>query len=260
MARRHAEMLQMSRNRAVLAYHAVGPTPSGSPLANTFVPLEAFERQMDFLSRRRRVVGLDEILSAEVDDGPPLIAITFDDAYRSVLSRAVPVLERHGFPATVFAPTAWLGDRNRWDPEYDLEVELMSEEELAKLPERGVEVGSHGHRHIDFSHATEDEARADLADSIEKISALTGASPHYLAYPYGRSSESSRQIARELGFRDAFALEWSKGPFSRSRTPVYPRDLGWRFAFKTSGHYVGLRRSRVVVAGYALVGSVTRRR
>src|SRR5436190_20838525 len=46
----------MTARSVVLAYHAVGATPQG-PLRNTFVPVDVFERQMDFLAPRRRAGG-----------------------------------------------------------------------------------------------------------------------------------------------------------------------------------------------------------
>jgi peptidoglycan/xylan/chitin deacetylase (PgdA/CDA1 family) len=241
----------MSARSVVLAYHAVGPIPR-SQLRNTFVPLDVFERQMDFLARRRSVVSLDELVRAPAAGGTVRVAVTFDDAYRSTLTRALPVLERHRFPATVFAPTAWLGDRNRWDAaREDLELELMSDSEIVELSQRGFEVGSHGHRHVDLSRASEEEVREDLRASVERISALLGRSPRYLAYPYGRASELARKAAADAGFEEAFALEWQDEPFARSRVPIFPHDRGWRFAFKASGRYAGLRRSRPVAAGYA---------
>lgn len=239
----------MSRT-VVLTYHAIGSTPEGSSLRNTFVPLPTFESQMEFLSRRRRVVGLEDIAAEANGGGPVRVAITFDDAYRSVLTRALAVLERHQFPATVFVPTAWVGDRNRWDPVSGPELELMSAAELSELSERGFQVGSHGHRHIDLARASEQEIREDLASSVSRIAELLGAPPRFLAYPYGHSSQAARRIAGEIGFEEAFALEWEDRPYARSRTPIFPRDSGWRYAFKASGRYAGFRRSRPVSITY----------
>jgi peptidoglycan/xylan/chitin deacetylase (PgdA/CDA1 family) len=242
----------MSVRSVVLTYHAVGPTPRGS-LRHGFVPRHVFERQMEFVARRRQVVDLAHILTPAPLAGPPRVAITFDDAYRSVIATAVPVLERLGLPATVFAPTAWLGDRNRWDQhsELELELELMGDQELIELRERGFEIGSHGHRHIDLSRSSKQAVREDLGASVDRLTALLGRRPRFLAYPYGRSSHVARLAARDLGFDEAFALEWEDRPFARSRTPVFPSDVGWRFAFKSSGHYAPVRRARVVEATYA---------
>jgi peptidoglycan/xylan/chitin deacetylase (PgdA/CDA1 family) len=207
---------------------------------------------MDYLARHRRVVPLSELACAD-DGGPIRVAITFDDGYRSVLTHAAPILERHGFSATLFVPTRWLGDCNRWDGEDCPGLELMTEKELVQLAGRGFEIASHGHRHIDMSTATREAVREDIEASIQRISALLGAPPRHLSYPYGRNSEVAREVVRECGFAEAFALEWEDRRFARSRTPVFPADTGWRFAFKSSGRYAPLRRSRPVVAVYERV-------
>jgi peptidoglycan/xylan/chitin deacetylase (PgdA/CDA1 family) len=240
----------MSVRAVVLTYHAVGPVPPG-PMRHGFVPEELFERQMAFLATRRQVVELVQLADQTPRTGPVQVAITFDDAYRSVLTRAIPVLERHRLAAAVFAPTAWLGDRNRWDSADDLELDLMTADELVELRDRGFEIGSHGHRHIDLARASKETVREDLGASMTYLEELLGARPRFLAYPYGRSSAAAREEARALGFQEAFALEWEDQPLARSRTPVFPRDTGPRFAFKTSGIYAPLRRARVIEAAYA---------
>ena len=40
--------------------------------------------------------------------GPPFVALTFDDGYRDVRDFAVPILERHGAPFTVFFATGMI--------------------------------------------------------------------------------------------------------------------------------------------------------
>jgi peptidoglycan/xylan/chitin deacetylase (PgdA/CDA1 family) len=248
----------MPARSVVLTYHAVGPVPPG-PLRQGFVPAELFERQLAFLAARREVVALAQTLNPAPRGGPPRVAITFDDAYRSVVTTAAPMLERYGFPATIFAPTALLGGRNRWDSEYGVELDLMTAEDLIELRQRGFEIASHGHRHIDFSRASEGDIREDVHASVEVLTAIVGQRPRFLAYPYGRSSTAARNAVQDAGFEDAFALEWEDRPFARSRTPVFPRDAGWRFAFKSSGRYAPLRRARMVEATYARVVRPLRR-
>jgi peptidoglycan/xylan/chitin deacetylase (PgdA/CDA1 family) len=249
----------MTSRSVVLAYHAVGPAPAGTRLRATFVPDAEFERQMDWLARHRRVVPLSELASDDVG-GAIRVAITFDDGYRSVLTHAAPVLERHGFSATVFVPTHWLGDRNRWDGEDLPDLELMTGPELVELAGRGFEIASHGHRHIDMSMQAVEAVREDVEASVARISELLGGPPRHLSYPYGRSSEAARDVVRDCGFAEAFALEWEDRRFARSRTPVFPGDTGWRFALKSSGAYAPLRRSRPVAGGYRILKPLLRRR
>jgi peptidoglycan/xylan/chitin deacetylase (PgdA/CDA1 family) len=102
----------------VLAYHRiadVGETPAGNPSIVSATP-EAFERQMQHLLARYRVVPLSAVLEAQ-RGGTPLppraVLITFDDGYRDFGEVAWPILRRYGLPATVFVATAFATDPQR---------------------------------------------------------------------------------------------------------------------------------------------------
>ena len=67
-----------------------------------------FVRQMEFLARHRRVIGLPQLLEhlARGEDPPPQsVVITFDDGYRDNLEYVGPLLASFGFPATLYLPT-----------------------------------------------------------------------------------------------------------------------------------------------------------
>jgi peptidoglycan/xylan/chitin deacetylase (PgdA/CDA1 family) len=245
----------MSRAPVVLAYHAIGTAPRGAALYNTFVSRTAFERQVRFLERRHGIVSLQTALG-----GGGGVAITFDDAYRSVLEQAVPVLRERKLPATVFVPTKWIGSRNGWDPPNDLPLDIMGREEIAELAALGFEIGSHGHAHADLSVATPDEAREDIETSVQILEQILGARPRYLAYPYGRGSAAADDAARALGIEATFSLEHPAAGSQFERIPVYPLDRGPLFASKASGRYLAWRRSRAVAWAYELVRPVLRRR
>ena len=70
------------------------------------------ERQIDWLSKRFRMVSLDEIgmqLAANLPFNRPVAAITFDDGYADVYHHAIPLLRRKGVPAAVFVVTDLVG-------------------------------------------------------------------------------------------------------------------------------------------------------
>lgn len=82
-----------------------------------------------------RLVSLDEVPALlGVSNPEPFLALTFDDGYRDTLVEALPVLERHAAPFTVFATTGFLDRTARlwW-------VEL--ERALAKLATVDIEIG-----------------------------------------------------------------------------------------------------------------------
>lgn len=92
---------------AILMYHGVVPSP-----LHVFnwchIPASLFRAQMMYLKAHYRVVPLDEVVS-RMEQGRPwpehAACITFDDAFRSVLDFAYPILQELELPFTVFAVT-----------------------------------------------------------------------------------------------------------------------------------------------------------
>jgi peptidoglycan/xylan/chitin deacetylase (PgdA/CDA1 family) len=247
------------RRDAVVVYHAIGAIPRSAPEWNGFIRPDRFAAQMEYLAERRRVVDLDALF----EPGPPCVAITFDDAYRSVLEHAVPVLQRLALPATFFVPTKWIGQRNTWDRPGDIVRELMTADELAELVRAGFAVESHGHAHIDYARAGPEATADDVRASVDTLAALLGRPPRYLAYPYGRASGAAAAEAARLGLRAAFTLDRPQdvaGDFAVPRVSVVPADSRPLFALKTAGRYAGIRHSRPVRAVYDAVRPLVRNR
>lgn len=74
------------------------------------VAAEPFARQVEHLARHHACVSIADVLAAargEKELPPSAVLITFDDAYRSFLETAWPLLSTHGLPAVLFVPTAY---------------------------------------------------------------------------------------------------------------------------------------------------------
>lgn len=103
----------------VLGYHRIanpGESAGGDPDVLCVSP-EVFARQMATLRRLGRPVSLTTLVRALAVGDPVrgMIAVTFDDAYESVLTAALPVLEREEIPATVFFVSDNRGESFWWD-------------------------------------------------------------------------------------------------------------------------------------------------
>lgn len=245
----------------ILTYHAINTCPRESDPYNLFISPETFAGQIAYLSRKASIVSLRDAVTNAAPQSRPAVAITFDDAYSSVLQNAVPVLERYGAPATTFLPTAAIGRASNWDAPSTCDFSVMSEAELKEASGRGMSIESHGHSHLDMSKAAYEEVAADLTASIERIASITGLRPRYLAYPYGRHTEVARRAAEECGFEAAFGIDAPpKGRFALGRVQVTPLDGPRVFAVKASGFYLALRWSRVPRAAYWIVKPLVRHR
>jgi peptidoglycan/xylan/chitin deacetylase (PgdA/CDA1 family) len=250
----------MKAPTTVIVYHAIDRCPRHQDPHNLFVPPEVFGAHMSLLARDRTVVPLEAILSEDVETDKPAVAITFDDGYRSVVENAGPILERCGFGATVFVPTRWIGMSNAWVESSSCDLDIMSEEELAKGARLGIGIESHGHRHIDFGQASLAEATADIETSIQRLTELSGIKPRFFAYPYGRHSKIAREAVKRAGLDAAFTIDSKgEGRYALERVQITPLDGLALFGFKTSGRYSRIRHSRLAKAGYPLLRPVLRR-
>lgn len=247
------------RQPVVLAYHGIGHCdPSGDP-HNLMLSPEAFESQMRYLAEHCQVMSLNEVAEGKTAR-KRAVALTFDDAYVGVLTHAAPILERLGFPATVFLPTGFLGGANTWDPPSGCDLSIVDKAQCRALTAMGLSVESHGHRHIDMAAASYDEVREDLDASIASITSLTGKRPRFLAYPFGRHSAASRRAAAACGFTAAFSIDApDAGVHAWWRIQVTPLDGRLLFRSKVSGAYGSLRWSPLPAAAYRIVRPVVRR-
>ena len=173
----------------VLCYHAV----SISWPPKLAVRPDRFERQLEHVLERGYVATtFTEAVTAP--PAPRTVAITFDDAYRSVYELGLPILERLGLPATVFAPTeqiggdqpmAWPGIDQWLDTEHRGELLGASWEQLAELAEAGWEIGSHTCAHPGSPSSTTarsrpscgapgSRSRTDCADRARRSRIRTG--------------------------------------------------------------------------------------
>ncbi len=102
----------LNRRRVlILAYHGITTRKYSVP-CGTQVPLDAFEEQIRHLTGAYRVISLQEVLEriASRRELPERCAvITFDDGYRNNLTQALPVLQEHKVPATMFLTAGYIG-------------------------------------------------------------------------------------------------------------------------------------------------------
>ena len=231
----------------VLSYHAVSPT---WPAALSVTP-EALDRQLALLERRgyRGATFFEAVFSPRHER---TVAITFDDAYRSVLERAKPILDRYGFVGTVFVPTnytgtgamAWPGIDHWIGTEHEDELAPLDWEQLRALADAGWEVGSHTRSHPWLTRIDADRLDYELRGSREEIETRLARPCRSLAYPFGNHDERVMTAAGTAGYAAAATVPdrlLEIEPLQWPRVGVYHTDSDRTFRFKISP---GVRRAR----------------
>jgi peptidoglycan/xylan/chitin deacetylase (PgdA/CDA1 family) len=76
------------------------------------ISTKLFEAEMQFVSKRYKVVSLAEMLRVLAGGSTePVLAITFDDGYQDNYHQAFPILRRYGLPASIFLTTEPIDSR-----------------------------------------------------------------------------------------------------------------------------------------------------
>jgi peptidoglycan/xylan/chitin deacetylase (PgdA/CDA1 family) len=89
----------------ILMYHRVAD-PELDPWQLCVRPSH-FEEQLGLLRDRDLVVSLDQVAEGALEDEPAVV-LTLDDGYADTASHALPILDRHGMPMTVYVTTGGL--------------------------------------------------------------------------------------------------------------------------------------------------------
>ena len=232
---------------AVLCYHGIRSERDGAvPFSQLHVDQARFEAQCRLLASACTPVSLAQVHAARAGGGalpPGAVLVTFDDGCRSVLTRALPVLERYRIPAVVFACSgtierqelAWydaLARRSgeaavaaakalpydQWaaavagvtekasaaDPHAPLTVAELQQLAAHSL----IAIGAHTVNHPILAAAPPAVQRAEIEGSRASLAAWTGAPVEAFAYPNGRPgidySPDTVALVRAAGFQSGF--------------------------------------------------------
>ena len=149
----------------VLLYHRVADAP-GDAWGLSVSPA-CFQAHMELLRSEFHPMSLSELSAAarrrRVPDGA--VAVTFDDGYADNFSTALPLLERHEIPATVFVATAYMGAARAfwWD---ELEA-IFLDGEGGTLAERSAE-------HEDANHGVRRLRPREVERAMERYREAAG--------------------------------------------------------------------------------------
>lgn len=275
MGRRFRNHLHIMRPNVsdilVLCYHAISDR---WPADLAVTPAE-FEEQLRYLVRRGYRGATFTAALAQRARGRTVV-VTFDDAFRSVRELAFPVLDRLGIPATIFAPTAYVGtDRPMSWPGIDhwigtphgAELLPLSWEELRELASADWEVGSHSRTHPRLTRLDNAGLARELGGSKKECEQQLERPCTSIAYPFGDVDARVVAAAGRAGYRAGAALAVRPHrlrPLEWSRYGVSRQDSAARFRRQVSPLVRRLRASPAGPAadraGASLLGAFRRRR
>lgn len=148
------------------------------------------------------------ILKLSSKDLQHKIIITFDDCAAELFEFAIPELVKRNMKAVFYMPSDHIDGENIWDiEEYNMaSVKLMNRNQLQHLLELGMEVGSHGEKHIKLNKVTHAAAYTDIAESKKSLEGLLNHTVYSFAYPYGKIPAKHQQMLSKAGYQFGLAI------------------------------------------------------
>jgi polysaccharide deacetylase family sporulation protein PdaB len=156
----------------------------------------------------------------QVNTEKKIIALTFDISWGE--KRAIPILnilkEKDIHQATFFLSSPWA----KTHPEI-----------VGQIKVDGHEIGSHGHKHSNYSAFDDTEIRKQILQSHQILTEITGKEPRLLRLPNGDFDKRVLQIATQLGYTvvqwDTDSHDWmNKGVseiINRVVSNAHPGDI-----------------------------------
>lgn len=219
----------------VLMYHRVGEAHNNWE-ARYCVSPGCFAAHMDALAAKGYRAVPERALVEWLMGGAPVPAgafvLTFDDGFQGVREHALPVLEKLGWPFTVFLVSDLLGGEDDWTRSTNpggATYPLLTAEEVLDMRKRGVSFHSHTRSHASLP-TLDDAALADqLGGSRAALASLLGQDVDFIAYPFGHLDDRVEAATRAAGYRAAFSVQpgfnrREVNPFRIRRLDVFGTD------------------------------------
>jgi peptidoglycan/xylan/chitin deacetylase (PgdA/CDA1 family) len=196
----------------ILCYHRFG---NGGPGGKMVVSAANFAAQLDYLARNDyhviRLERLVDFLEGRAALPRRSVVITIDDGYESVYRYALPLLKKHGFPATLFVYTDFIGAG-----------EALTWPQLQEIASSGlVDVQAHSKTHRNlierFPGETDAQYRLALESEVrpprELLERKLEIPVREYAYPYGDANDLVLDVLARQHFQLAVTVTPGGNPF-----------------------------------------------
>ena len=205
-------------------YHAIHDmAPSEAANAGLIVSPVTFESHLKALKEAGYyTLSPDEAYKALTENVVPenkkIIWLTFDDSLKDFYTQAYPILQKYQMKATNNVITGFV-QAGRED--------ILTMEEIKEMKQNGMSFEDHTVNHPDLSVSSPDAQNNELQDSKQFLDSNLSQTTTTVAYPSGRYSETTMQIAEKLGYKMGLTTNnglasLSDGLLSLNRVRVNP--------------------------------------
>ncbi len=175
--------------------------------------VDEFETMMaSFETEHIQPISLDQLydhLTKGATIPEKSIVLTFDDNYQGFFDNALPILQKHNYPAAMFVHTNFVGDTTHGRPKMDWPT--LKELVKGKL----VTIGSHTLSHPDdITKIPEADQQREITESKSILEGQLGIKIDYFSFPDGKNDPATQAIVKQAGYKLAVTMQ--NGPAEES--------------------------------------------
>ncbi len=233
----------------ILMYHMISTPRPGARFNGLRVAPEAFERQLQWLSRRGwSSFTVGELLANASRLPEKSFAITFDDGYADNLLQALPLLKKYHCKATLYLVVDrfdrdWSVQRKAHHDEGELKREAkLTDHQVRELLDSGlIELGSHSVTHANLVQLEPEAVYRELSESRRTLEKCFGVPVSSFAYPFGLYLQEQVEFVRQAGYTSAVTtnegIERVEGwnPLELKRIKISGKDNWLAFLLRMRG-------------------------
>ncbi|WP_428739711.1 polysaccharide deacetylase family protein [Sulfurimonas sp.] len=208
----------------VFTYHRFG----NDKYPSTNISKEQFKEQLEYLHRNNynvlKLSTIINLLKQNKELPPKSIALTMDDAYKSVYTVAFPMLKEYNYRCCVFVNT---------QPIDRLSKNYMSWDEMREMKKYGVEFANHSFSHpylIQKKDILDKEIKQAQKRLHEELGDDTNENPKMFSYPFGEYDTDIQQYLQKNGY---IGITQTSGVLYKENLHEIPRyPMSEKFATK----------------------------
>lgn len=227
--------LQPERARIpILMYHSISEPGNHTrhPYFQTTTNPAVFEGHLRYLHENGYLAtNLTNQLSASKSPGRSVV-ITFDDGFQDFYTHAFPLLSKYRYSATVFLPTAFIGETTS---RHFNDTACMTWGQIRELQSAGIQFGSHTVTHPQLRMLSTNDLQGEVRCSKETIEDKLSCPVNSFAYPYAFPQSDCnfkrrlRSILEDAGYENGVCTSIGSAdptgdPFFLKRLPVNSCD------------------------------------
>ena len=202
-----------------------------------------FKKQMNILKKVTTAIPLD--YNGPFDNKKFYSIITFDDAFKNVITNAAPELIKLNIPFTIFIPVGQLGSNAGWltnSGHRDEHETVSSIDELLSIPPDIVTFGSHTINHHSLCQLDHESACVEIRESKSMLESQLQKKIEYFAFPHGAYNPRLIACCRETGYKQIFSIApeppiTSLRNYLKGRIEINPSNWKIEFILKILGGY-----------------------